>query len=283
MITSKNFWIGTLSLAIIPILLIDLGHHYVDWTKDVHDEMIHLAYNQGAFNTSEKANILDNIFDQNQSLGIQLILKAVLAAGLLVSCVYFLRRYFKQQEAKVLKSSPLLVAVVVLFLCVKVFVMPRMMFNPNVHLLEYEPKNQTFQSFYNANFKGKAVYVDFWGTTCGPCVYEFQHFTAKLKKRYAGKDVAFLYICSGREQRHKYMWREQIEKYKLEGNHIFLNDEEYIKLYNQLTGNNNDNTLIPWYVITDRSGKITDKNAPRPSDKDKLFTLIDRNLLAANK
>ncbi len=58
---SRNFWIGTLSLAIIPLLLIDVAHHWVDWTKDVHNEIINLAYHQEVFNTAEKTSILDNI------------------------------------------------------------------------------------------------------------------------------------------------------------------------------------------------------------------------------
>lgn|GEM_PF-718304 len=284
MIKSRNFWMGTLSIAVIPTLLIDIAHHTVDWTKDVHNEIINLAYHQEIFSADEKKSLVESIFDQNQSLGLQLILKSILCVVLLGGAIYFIRRYRKERKENMLKPSLFIIATVFFFLSIKVFVMPRMIFNSDIHVLRYKPEKETFESFYNKNFKGKVVYVDFWGVYCGPCVEEFKHFTPKLKQHYsANKGVEFLYICGGDEMRHEYMWREQIKKYKLEGNHIFLNNEAYSKLYNQLTGNNNDYTLIPWYVITDKAGKVTNRNAPRPSDKDKLFTLIDRNLIATNK
>jgi thiol-disulfide isomerase/thioredoxin len=284
MIKSRNFWIGALSLAVIPVLLIDIGQHTVDWTKDVHNEILSLVYHQEIFNAAEKQNLVESIFDQNRSLGLQLILKSILCVVLLGGAIYFIRRYKKERKENMLKPSLFIIATVFFFLSIKVYVMPRMIFNPDIHVISYEPEKETFESFYKKNFKGKIVYIDFWGVYCGPCLEEFKHFTPKLKQRYsANKGVEFLYICGGDEMRHEYMWREQIKKYKVEGKHVFLNIKEYVKLYNRLAAEHNEYVNIPRYVIIDGKGNVTVKDAARPSEKSKLFAQIDKSLIATNK
>jgi thiol-disulfide isomerase/thioredoxin len=284
MIKSRNFWIGALSLAVIPILIIDIGQHTVDWTKDVHNEIINLAYHQEIFSADEKKSLVESIFDQNQTLGLQLVLKSILCVLLLGGAIYFIRRYRKERKENILKPSLFIIATVFFFLSIKVFVMPRMIFNSDIHVLSYKPEKETFESFYNKNFKGKVVYVDFWGVYCGPCLEEFKHFTPKIKQHYSSKkDVEFLYICGGDEIRHSYMWREQIKKYKVEGKHIFLNIKEYVKLYNMLAAENNEYVTMPRYMIIDGKGNVTVKDAARPSEKSKLLAQINKSLIATNK
>jgi peroxiredoxin len=123
------------------------------------------------------------------------------------------------------------------------------------------------------------VYVDFWGTSCGPCLVEFRNFIGPLKDRYReNKQVQFLYISSGSD----YLWKRQIEKYGLEGYHLFLDDEQYSTLFRNAIGNDTASILIPRYMIIDQKGKIVVKNAKRPSDKDLLFAQIDKYLLSSN-
>lgn len=273
-----------MSLAVIPLLLIDIAHHSVDWTKEVHDEISILIYQSNIFTNAEKSQLLQEVYDKNLSYGLQYVLKAVFAVVLLITCIYHLRRYFKASKDSRLKPSLYIAVLFFSFLAVKVFVMPRLFFNPKINLMSFDPPKETFKSFYDKNFKGKVVYIDFWGTTCGPCLYEFKHFNKKLKQHYSGnKKIDFLYICGGNEMRHKYMWREQIKKFNVEGNHIFLNDEEYTKLYNQLAADNKEYFGIPWYGIIDSNGNVSVKNAARPSDKSKLYAQLDSNLVAASK
>ena len=104
-----------------------------------------------------------------------------------------------------------------------------------------------------APFKGKFLLVDFWATTCGPCVASIrQHKT--LRERYKdNKDVGFVFITSEQES-------------PLAAYDKFVNDQELTHTYRlnsdqyrymrQLFRFNG----IPRYVLVDREGKILDDN-----------------------
>ncbi len=46
-----------------------------------------------------------------------------------------------------------------------------------------------------ARYKGKVVYLDFWGTWCGPCLSEMP-YSVNLQKQYANKDIVFVYLAA---------------------------------------------------------------------------------------
>jgi len=71
-------------------------------------------------------------------------------------------------------------------------------------------------------FKGKLVYVDIWATSCSPCRAEMPA-SLKLRDYFAGKDVAFVYICL---ESTKPSWEKVIKDMKIEGNHYLLNKEQ---------------------------------------------------------
>ena len=45
-----------------------------------------------------------------------------------------------------------------------------------------------------AAFRGKVVVLDFWGTTCGPCLRAMPHLR-KLAQSYHGRNVVFVSVC----------------------------------------------------------------------------------------
>jgi thiol-disulfide isomerase/thioredoxin len=47
-----------------------------------------------------------------------------------------------------------------------------------------------------AQHKNKVVYMDFWGSWCGPCLAELDH-APKVKETLKGKDVVFIYMANG--------------------------------------------------------------------------------------
>lgn len=105
--------------------------------------------------------------------------------------------------------------------------------------------------------KGKVVYVDFWASWCGPCIGQFPK-SRELHKRFAGKDVVFLFISTDSNQKS---WLDKVHENAdlLSGSYRILDaDADFLKQIKL--------EKIPRYLIYDRSGKLVNPDAPRPSD-----------------
>jgi len=117
--------------------------------------------------------------------------------------------------------------------------------------------------------KNKVIYLDFWGTFCGPCLNDFKG-SSELKEYYKKKDVAFVYLC---ERGEESKWQEIIKQYSVKGDHYLLNNHQYIglaKMFNL--------TYVPRYIIIDKNGNVVDFNAPRPWNELEIKSLINKYL-----
>jgi len=86
------------------------------------------------------------------------------------------------------------------FVLIKILVVNRINTSSDVHILSLNPDELSFTKLYDDNFKRKVVYVDFWGTTCGPCLAEFRDFTQPLKAKFKDRaDISYLYVAQGSE------------------------------------------------------------------------------------
>lgn len=122
-------------------------------------------------------------------------------------------------------------------------------------------------------FRGKVLYIDFWGTWCGPC-RENMKLMPPIKEQFAGKDVMFVYFANRSPEP---AWRSMIAELGLTGAnaaHFLLPVaqqsllEEYFAV-----------KAFPTYIIVGRDGKILDRHPPRPDDgRDKVATAIDKAL-----
>jgi peroxiredoxin len=111
-----------------------------------------------------------------------------------------------------------------------------------------------------SDFKGKVLFIDFWGVGCGPCIYDIKKHVPQLHEHYKGRDVVFISICVDSKENE---WKEALTQYKLDGVNLIAEgwgDHPVCKAYN-IDG-------IPHYVLIDKTGKISDNNAPRASDLD---------------
>ncbi len=109
-----------------------------------------------------------------------------------------------------------------------------------------------------SKYAGKVVYVDFWSTSCGPCLEEMPN-SKKLTNKYAGKDIVFLYLASNSAEKD---WKAMIAEKDIKGENRLLTKSEYLAVAEkfQMSG-------IPRYVLIDKTGRVADDNARRPSDR----------------
>jgi len=144
-----------------------------------------------------------------------------------------------------------------------------------IQILE-DPNIKSFKQVLELEeLKRKVVYIDVWGTLCGPCIKEF-NFSSDLKNRFINEPVAFLYLASpyGRPD-DNFRWKKMIQEKKLNGIHMLLTIEAYDDIWETLKDSINTLYQIPHYMIIGKNGKILIANANRPSSKEKLYAQIE--------
>ncbi|MBQ7180015.1 MAG: TlpA family protein disulfide reductase [Bacteroidaceae bacterium] len=123
-----------------------------------------------------------------------------------------------------------------------------------------------------ASFRGYVVYVDVWGTWCGPCRGEMEH-VPDLKKQLEGKPVVYLYFCNKSPDE---AWRTFISQKHLDTDnaiHYNLPDaqESAIERYLEVGG-------FPTYRLVDTAGRLVPGGAPRPSNTSGTISAIEQLL-----
>jgi len=124
-------------------------------------------------------------------------------------------------------------------------------------------------------YKGKVIYIDFWGTWCRPCRENMQ-FAGAVEEALHGKDVIFMYFANNSPEQS---WKNVIKEMNLTGENIVhyrLPDQQQSALERKLSINS-----FPTYMIIDKEGNIVNSKAPSPKEKDELISEINR-LFAAH-
>ena len=115
--------------------------------------------------------------------------------------------------------------------------------------------------------KGKVVYVDFWGTWCGPCLVEMPNSKA-IEHELKEQNVAFVYICLESEEKQ---WKATLDKFQLAGQHYLLSKKQSAEIRNlyKIDG-------VPFYMLIDKNGLILEKGSHlRPFiAKDKINEIL---------
>jgi len=131
--------------------------------------------------------------------------------------------------------------------------------------------DNTGQKVALADLRGKVVYLDFWGVWCGPCMREMTEFSHDLKKKFAGRDVVFVYISVGDPEAK---WQQTLtEKQFLSANSRHLRQPPQ----GQVTSDYQVSSY-PTYYLIGRDGRLIDTHAPRPSDGPKTVAAIEAAL-----
>lgn len=118
-------------------------------------------------------------------------------------------------------------------------------------------------------FKGKVVYIDFWATWCGPCIYGINKIEP-LKKEMEDKDVVFLYITNYTSPEGK--WKNSIPDIK--GEHYRLSNDEWNYLSEKFNIRG-----IPHYTLVNKKGQVVQPemaHLPNDSLKEVLISEIEK-------
>lgn len=117
-------------------------------------------------------------------------------------------------------------------------------------------------------YKGKVIYLDVWGTWCGPCKALMQ-FAGKTKKLFEGKDVIFLYLANNSPE---LSWKNIIKEYELTGSvsvHYNLPYDQQRAIESFLGV-----SYFPTYVLIDKEGNVVSTKAPRPDQESELINAV---------
>lgn len=113
-----------------------------------------------------------------------------------------------------------------------------------------------------SDYKGKVVYIDFWGTWCSPCIQEIPD-ALKLQEDYKDKPVVFLYVALEYDEKNIVRWRNFIDgKNKrfmgrpFTGIHVVAEKQFGNKEIEPYKIN-----YVPTHILIDHKGKIAQARA----------------------
>lgn len=117
-------------------------------------------------------------------------------------------------------------------------------------------------------YKGSVVYLDFWGTWCGPCVMALKKMPAFIE-RFKGKNVVFLFLANNSPQKR---WENLIKEYKLTGKNIV--HYNLPRVQQTLLEQRMHLSSFPSTFLLDTSGTVVRSQLISPDDVDQFATEI---------
>lgn len=116
-------------------------------------------------------------------------------------------------------------------------------------------KDADGKNFTLKDFEGKNLYLDFWSSSCKPCIQEFANFN-KLSKELNGDKITFvgINIWDTKER-----WLQNVKKHDLQG--IQLAAGENLNFLDSLGISG-----IPRYMLVNNIGDVMDYNSKSPSE-----------------
>jgi thiol-disulfide isomerase/thioredoxin len=147
--------------------------------------------------------------------------------------------------------------------------------NRNIKVFDGYQKVKSIYEVVNT-LKGKVVYLDIWGTWCGPCKEELR-YNPQLKAHFKDKDVAFVYLDMDDDVKDA-EWQTFIRVNELTGTHLRKSNPEIQKFWEELQPDKGRRGFYPTYFIFDKNGKLVQVDAKRPSEEAALYAQLEKYL-----
>ena len=119
-------------------------------------------------------------------------------------------------------------------------------------------------------FKGRIVYLDIWGTWCGPCKANLKE-SWRVKEQLKNYDIVYLYLCNGSSDES---WKNVIKEYNLTGEncvHYNLPKDQQSAVERYLNVSS-----FPTYKLIDKQGNIHDLHWLHHEDMKSFLETIDK-------
>ncbi len=121
-----------------------------------------------------------------------------------------------------------------------------------------------------APHKGKILFIDFWATSCGPCVGGIKRMKETRKEYENHKDIDFVFITDKRGSQEK-KYNEFVKEQELK-NTYRISADEYLYLRQLFKFNG-----IPRYVVIDKDGKVISDNFSMYQFKTEVVKILETN------
>jgi thiol-disulfide isomerase/thioredoxin len=135
-------------------------------------------------------------------------------------------------------------------------------------------QHSSHSTVYKENQPSKLTYIDFWATTCKPCLKELP-FLEELESKYSNEELHIVSVSIDNKSDEP-KWKKHIYENNYSWNNYLLKDGMGSPLVEKL-----GLFFIPKYILLDKNGLIINDRAPRPSNE-QITTYIDK-LLELNK
>lgn len=70
-------------------------------------------------------------------------------------------------------------------------------------------------------FRGKYIYLNFWDSSCAPCVSDIVSYSKKVSEHYKNKNVVFLNVSLDKDQE---AWKKSLAKYNASGTNVRVSE-----------------------------------------------------------
>lgn len=133
------------------------------------------------------------------------------------------------------------------------------------------PEGKATEIFKNIikNHKGKILFIDFWATSCGPCIATIKQMNETRKEYIDNENFEFVFITdksqSPLETYNKFVKEQELDKtYRLESD-----DYNYLRQLFKFNG-------IPHYIVVDKKGEVINDDFPMYSFNNLLDEILEK-------